>query len=176
MYNQINLKRMKSTHIMGESNNEQELSDQLIINRFKPHLNPDESEFYYVLGSKKFPIWIQFVILLPLAFIFGIFGIFMLLLGLFLGTILLTKTYFIGLTSQRLLFMHISSGFKEKSLESIEISDIGGAKIEDKYRFKYLTIMLRTGKKYKVKIEKSLYTVKKQEENLEKICQILNVQ
>lgn len=95
-------------------------------------------------------------------------------MGFILGP-LMTKTYFIGLTSKRLLLMHISGGFKEKSFESIDLSDIGGAKIKDKYRFKYITLQLRTGKKYTFKIEKGLYTVKKQNENLEKMCQILTV-
>ncbi|MGD2251048.1 MAG: hypothetical protein PVF58_21845 [Candidatus Methanofastidiosia archaeon] len=147
---------------MEESYSEHELSDQLIINRFKPYLDPDESDFYYVLGQKQYSTGGQLFILA--------------LLGFILGPIFMSKTYFIGLTSHRLLLMNISGGFKEKSFESIEISDIGGVKIEDKYRYRYVTILLRTEKEYKFKIEKSLYTVKKQQENLQKMCQILNVQ
>lgn len=153
------LKRMQSRHVMEESFDEYTLSDQLIINRFRKHLRPDESDFYYVLGQEEKSTGEQFFLIA--------------LLGFILGPVLMTKTYFIGLTPQRLMLMYISGSFQENSFESIDLSEIGGAKVEDTASHKYITIFLRTQKKYRFKIEKSLYTVKKQADNLEKICQIL---
>lgn len=149
---------------MEEDYDEYGVSDRLIINRFKKHLRPDESEFYYVLGEEKKSTGGQL-------FFLGLFGY---IIGPLL-TLFMSKVYFIGLTSQRLMLMRIDGSFQEKSFESIDLSEIGGVRTQDTNGYKEITILLRTGKKYTLKIEKSLLTVKKQAENLEKICQILTV-
>ena len=146
---------------MGENYDEYALSDQLIMNRFRNHLNPDESEFYYVVGQEKGSTGEQFFIIA--------------LVGFMLGPLLMTKTYFIGLTPRRLMLMYISGSFQEKAFESIDLLEIGGVKIKDTDGYKTMLILLRSGKKYRFEIEKNLYTVKKQAENLEKMCQVLTL-
>lgn len=140
------------------------LSDQLIMDKFKKHLEPDESELYYVFGQQGASSLFQ-VILLPI-------------LGLLLAPLtaaVTTRNFFIGLTNQRLLLMRVSLTYDEKDLKSIKISEIGGVKVEDSPMDKTIHFILRTGEKCKFKVKKSLHAVENQKENLEKICQLLTV-
>ena len=150
---------------MGKNHDaESVLSDEFIQERFRKYLAPDESELYYVFGQKEASALLQ----LPL----------LALLGTILGPLtsaFTTKNFFIGLTQKRLLLMRVSLIYEEIDLKSIPISEIGGVKIEDSPMDVVLHILLRTGVTYRIKVRKKLYVVENQEENLEKICQLLTV-
>ena len=151
---------------MGSENHDEEsvLSDELIMERFRKYLTPDESEFYYVFGQKKASALLEF----PLLALFGT------VLGP-LSSAVTTKNFFIGLTQKRLLLMRVSLTYEEVNLNSFPLSEIGGIKIEDSPDDIVLHILFRTGETYKIQVKKKLYVVEKQEENLKKICQRLTV-
>jgi hypothetical protein len=151
---------------MGSENLDTEsvLSDELIVERFKKYLTPDESEFSYVFGQKEASSVLEFPLLVLLGTLVAP-----------LTSALTTKNFFIGLTHQRLLLMRVSLTYEEINLKSIHISEIGGVKIKDSPMDKVLHILLRTGETYRIKVRKKLYVVKNQEENLEKICRLLTV-
>ncbi len=151
---------------MGSENHETEsvLSDELIKERFRKYLTPDESEFYYVFGQKKASPVLEF----PLLALFGT------VLGP-LTSAVTTKNFFIGLTHGRLLLMRVSLTYEEVDLNSFPLSQVGGIKIEDSPTDIILHILLRTGETYRIEVRKKLYVVEKQEENLKRICQRLTV-
>lgn len=143
---------------------EQVLSDELIVERLKEYVDPDESEVYYIFGKYESSSWLQ-------AIIFLLFG----WIGASLGSAATTKNYFMGLTNRRLLLMHVSLTYDQEHVESFDISEIGGVKINDSSMEKTIHITLRNGKKYKIKARKKMHVVKNQQENLEKICERLTV-
>ncbi|MBU7018385.1 MAG: PH domain-containing protein [Theionarchaea archaeon] len=151
---------------MGSETYETEsvLSDELIKDRFRKYLTPDESEFYYVFGQKKASSMQE----LPLLALFGA------LLGP-LTSAVTTKNFFIGLTQKRLLLMRVSLTYEEVNLNSFPLSEIGGIKIEDSPTDIVFHVLLRTGETYRIEVRKKLHVVEKQEENLKKICQRLTV-
>jgi hypothetical protein len=53
------------------------------------------------------------------------------MLGFLLGSLLAAKNVFIGLTAKRLILLHVSMTYKEKSFESILLSEIESAKIKE---------------------------------------------
>ena len=138
------------------------LSDQLIVERFKKHLEPDEPELYYVFGQQVPSSGLQLLILFLFGWILAA-----------LNTAYATKNFFIGLTNKRLLLMKVSMTYEEKDLKSIELSDIEDTRVEDSAMEKIIHLALRSGERYRSKTRKKLYVVEKQEENLKKICHFL---
>jgi hypothetical protein len=143
---------------------EQVLSDELIVERLKEYVDPDESEFYYIFGQYQPGSWLQVIFLFLFGWILAA-----------LGSAATTKNYFIGLTNRRLLLMHVSLTYDQEHVESFDTSDIGGVKIEDSSMEKTIHITICNGKKYKIKARKKMHVVKNQQENLEKICERLTV-
>lgn len=142
-----------------EKNEEVELSDQIIIDRLNPHLWPEESELYYMYGQHSASTGKQAFLLVLFGFLFG--------------SLFLIKNVFIGLTNERLMLLHVSSTYEEKSFESIMLSEIESVKIKRQGFDTYINIRTHKGEKYEIRVEKSLSLVEKQRENLEKICQRL---
>ncbi len=142
-----------------EKNEEVELSDQIITDRLNPHLLPEESELYYAYGQHSASAGTQAILLVVLGFLFG--------------SLFLIKNVFIGLTNERLMLLHVSSTYEEKSFESIMLSEIESVKIKEQGFDTYINIRTHKGEKYEIKAEKGLSLVEKQRENLEKICQRL---
>ena len=137
-------------------------SDGLIIDKFKNHLESDENELYYIIGQLEISSW---------ALSFPIIGK--------IAHMLTTKFAFIGLTNRRVLIMRVSWDFDERDFESIEFSEIKHFEVEDPIMTKIIPIPavertlylnLNTGKEYKIKAPTRSDRIKKQEENVEKIC------
>lgn len=137
---------------------------EFLVDVFKNHLEPNETELYLIYGMREQPSLVRFI---PY-------------IGMLICAIM-AKSIFLGLTNCRILIMENSMfpGLDEKNMRSIEFSEIRSFRVEVPIRSrimplsvveKTLHITLNTGEEYRIKTPNGLTMTETQEKDLKEIC------
>ncbi len=104
-------------------------SEQMIIDAFKPHLQPGETLKHFAYGVKQPNIGL-IILLIALAVLPGI-----------IATALLTKEFVIGLTDKRFLVLRFSGKLNVKEVLEYDLGRLPGVKTSTGGLFTHIKIM-----------------------------------